>query len=67
MRERGLLKLSYLGASRWSAAASFRVGTFSTGTMGNFRPELTQVTGILAVRLIFRRQRRSLRNRARFR
>ena len=41
MRERGLLKLGRLGASRWSAAKIFWVGTFSTGTMGNFQPELT--------------------------
>jgi hypothetical protein len=32
-----------LSASRWSAEASFRVGEFSTGTMGNFRTELTVV------------------------
>lgn len=30
-----------LSASRWSVEASFRVGEFSTGTMGNFRLELT--------------------------
>jgi hypothetical protein len=46
MRERGLLKLGRLGASRWSAVTTFRVGTFSTGTMGNFQPELTLSYGL---------------------
>jgi len=28
-------------AFRWSVAEDFWVGTFSTGTMGSFQPELT--------------------------
>jgi len=41
MRERGLMNLGFSGASRRSASESFWVGTFSTGTMGTFQPELT--------------------------
>ena len=43
MRERGLMNLGFSGASRWSASESFWVGTFSTGTMGTFQPELTRL------------------------
>jgi hypothetical protein len=41
-----------LSASRWSAEAHFRVGEFSTGTMGNFRLELTGVQNSVFWRLV---------------
>src|SRR5208337_1929152 len=44
MRERGLLNLGYRVPPAGRQRGVFRVGEFSTGTMGNFQPELTQMS-----------------------
>jgi len=43
------MNVGFSGASRRSASENYWVGTFSTGTMGSFQPELTRRLRITAV------------------